>query len=102
MSATPNDNHNNDNKQAHTIKFEFISMTTRCVLQLIHQNADHINTVAQKIYENTKRLEQTYNFFSPDSWLTQAVNQRQQDSIALDSEAWKIFNLIRQLSEQTG
>lgn len=76
-------------------------MTTRCVVQLVHSDINHINAVAQQIYQNTKRLESTYNFFSPTSWLTQAINQRQQAQVSLPEEAWEIFTTVRQLSEQT-
>lgn len=85
----------------HTIKFEFISMTTRCVLQLVHHDEAHIHQVAQDIFDNTKRLEEKYNFFNPNSWLTQTINQRHKQSVALDDEAWQIFQKINSLSKLT-
>lgn len=91
----------NLNPPQQTIKFEFASMTTRCVVQLVHPDEVHIQAIAQKIVGNTQRLERTYNFFSPDSWLTQTLNQRTQSIVPLDDEAWDIFSRVRKLSEQT-
>lgn len=84
-----------------TVKFEFGCMTTRCVLQLIHNDIEHLHHVAQQIYANSQRLEATYNFFAKSSWLTQALNQRTRSKVSLDDEAWEIFTQVRKLSEAT-
>lgn len=80
-------------------KFEFIAMTTPCELALQHIDERAATEAAKLIFHNTGRLERKYNFFSPESWLTEQVNERETGRVPLDAESRKILSEVRRLSE---
>ena len=79
--------------------YKFRAMTVRCEVQLFGSSqADHI---ALMIEQNTRRLEQKYNFYAEQSWLSRAVNQRQTRYVELDDESWQVFETLRHIVDGT-
>ncbi len=79
---------------------QFKCMTTPCEVQLYAWKKKDAYRVAHLIEQNTRRLEDKYNFFSKDSLLTQ-LNTRKTNRIDIDQETRDILCLIRDLSEKT-
>lgn len=77
-------------------------MTTPCVLMLHHAQETVANKVANEIYEQTCALEKKYNFYHPDSWLTQTINERTVDTLVIDSETMHVLTQVREISQLTG
>ena len=78
----------------------FLCMTTPCEVQVYSQSAQLANRLAKRIEKNSKRLEKKYNFFSPDSFLSQ-LNNRSQSEIKIDAETHTVLTQVRKLSEHT-
>lgn len=83
-------------KYTHT----FLCMTTPCEVQIYSQSAQMANRLAKRIEKNSKRLEQKYNFFNPDSFLSQ-LNNRVQAEMKIDAETRWVLSQVRSLSQQT-
>jgi thiamine biosynthesis lipoprotein len=87
-------------KYTHT----FLCMTTPCEVQIYSPSAQMANRLAKRIEKNSKRLEKKYNFFSPDSFLSQLNNRPATEKaveIEIDTETHSVLSQVRRLSEQT-
>lgn len=80
--------------------YTFLCMTTPCEVQVYSQSAQLANRLAKRIEKNSKRLEKKYNFFNPNSFLSQ-LNSRQQEIMTIDAETHSVLSQVRSLSEQT-
>jgi len=88
-------------KYTHT----FLCMTTPCEVQVYSPSEQMANRLAKRIEKNSKRLEKKYNFFSPDSFLSQLNNRPASENMAeieIDLETHSVLSQVRMLSEQTG
>ncbi|MFA0550768.1 FAD:protein FMN transferase [Vibrio lentus] len=84
----------------------FHAMTVPCEVQIL--SIDWANfpetsakDIAKEIEQNTRRLEDKYNFYCNDSWLTQCINQRASCDIELDPESAEVFQHLDRLSQLT-
>lgn len=84
----------------------FHAMTVPCEVQILSidlANFPEANTkeIADEIEQNTRRLEDKYNFYCDDSWLTQCINQRTSCDVELDPESAEVFRHLDRLSQLT-
>ena len=79
----------------------FSAMTVPCQLLLTGECTADLTTAALAVEQNTKRLENKYNFYQQDSWLNSVINNRQLASVVLDKETAQVLTSVRQLSEAT-
>ncbi|MDD1825669.1 FAD:protein FMN transferase [Photobacterium sp. ZSDE20] len=84
----------------------FHAMTVPCEVQILSidiANFQKISAkeIADEIEQNTRRLEDKYNFYCEDSWLTQCINQRTSSDVDLDSESAEVFQHLDRLSQLT-
>jgi len=77
----------------------FHAMTVVCEVQIF--GSCKANQIAQLIEQNTHRLEQKYNFYSTQSWLHSALNQRQSQDVRLDDESLVVFQALQTLVQAT-
>jgi len=63
--------------------YKFEAMNTPCELLLFEPSKHKADKIAQEVLQETKRLEQKYNYFTPHSYLS-ALNKR--DETKLDME----------------
>lgn len=80
---------------------QFTAMTVPCVLQIYAKSSESVEHLAMKIEENTHRLEDTFNFYSENSWLSKKLNRRLSNDVDLDEESLAIFKKIKELSHYT-
>ncbi|WP_394126453.1 FAD:protein FMN transferase [Vibrio hepatarius] len=73
----------------------FQAMTVPCEVQLF--GSLKASQIAAMIEQNTRRLEQKYNFYSELSWLTRELNQRSGQSVLLDDESLVVFQTLKNL-----
>lgn len=73
----------------------FKAMTVPCEVQLF--GSLKASQIAAMIEQNTHRLEQKYNFYSEQSWLTRELNQRSGQSVLLDDESLVVFQTLKNL-----
>ncbi|KLN66721.1 MULTISPECIES: FAD:protein FMN transferase [Vibrio] len=78
---------------------KFRAMTVPCEVQLF--GSQDASQIALMIEHNTRRLEQKYNFYSDQSWLSQQVNNRQGSSVELDDESLMVFEALRNIVDGT-
>lgn len=78
---------------------KFRAMTVPCEVQLF--GSQDASQIALMIEQNTRRLEQKYNFYSDQSWLSQYVNSRSAHSLELDEESLIVFNALRNIVDGT-
>jgi len=78
---------------------KFRAMTVPCEVQLF--GSQDASQIAQMIEHNTRRLEQKYNFYSDQSWLSQRVNNRQGSTVELDDESLMVFEALRNIVDGT-
>ncbi|MDL5029319.1 FAD:protein FMN transferase [Vibrio sp. TMPB1044] len=84
----------------------FNAMTVPCEVQILSidlANFPEASTkeIADEIEQNTRRLEDKYNFYCDDSWLTQCINQRASCDVELDPESAEVFQHLDRLSQLT-
>ncbi|MCZ8502312.1 FAD:protein FMN transferase [Vibrio lentus] len=84
----------------------FHAMTVPCEVQILSIDLANFpetsaTAIATRIEQNTRRLEDKYNFYCNDSWLTQCINQRTSCDIELDSESAEVFQHLDRLSQLT-
>ncbi|MEZ8778763.1 FAD:protein FMN transferase [Vibrio splendidus] len=84
----------------------FHAMTVPCEVQILSMDLANIpeasaTAIAAEIEQNTRRLEDKYNFYCDDSWLTQHINQRASCDVELDSESAEVFQHLDRLSQLT-
>ncbi|MCY9828911.1 FAD:protein FMN transferase [Vibrio chagasii] len=84
----------------------FHAMTVPCEVQILSLDLTHFpkacaKDIADEIEQNTHRLEDKYNFYSDDSWLTRHINQRTANEVELDSESAEVFEHLDRLSQLT-
>ena len=84
----------------------FHAMTVPCEVQILSMDLANFpeasaTAIATKIEQNTRRLEDKYNFYSDDSWLTRHINQRTASQVELDSESAEVFQHLDRLSQLT-
>ncbi|PTO53061.1 thiamine biosynthesis protein ApbE [Vibrio splendidus] len=84
----------------------FHAMTVPCEVQILSIDLANFpetssKAIATKIEQNTRRLEDKYNFYCDDSWLTQHINQRASCDVELDSESAEVFQHLDRLSQLT-
>jgi thiamine biosynthesis lipoprotein len=77
----------------------FKAMTVPCEVQLF--GSSKASQIAAMIEQNTRRLEQKYNFYSEQSWLTGELNQRSGQSVLLDDESLVVFQTLKNLVKGT-
>lgn len=77
----------------------FKAMTVPCEVQLF--GSLKASQIAAMIEQNTRRLEQKYNFYSEQSWLTRELNQRSGHSVLLDDESLVVFQTLNNLVKGT-
>ncbi|TFH93254.1 FAD:protein FMN transferase [Vibrio ouci] len=77
----------------------FKAMTVPCEVQLF--GSLKASQIAEMIEQNTRRLEQKYNFYSKQSWLTRELNQRSGQSVLLDDESLVVFQTLKNLVKGT-
>ncbi len=84
----------------------FHAMTVPCEVQILSIDLANFpgataKEIADEIEQNTRRLEDKYNFYCEDSWLTQCINQRTSCDVELDSESAEVFQHLDRLSQLT-
>ncbi|WP_198927093.1 FAD:protein FMN transferase, partial [Vibrio splendidus] len=84
----------------------FHAMTVPCEVQILSMDLANFpkasaTAIATEIEQNTRRLEDKYNFYCNDSWLTQCINQRASCDVELDSESAEVFQHLDRLSQLT-
>ncbi|MEZ8154945.1 FAD:protein FMN transferase [Vibrio splendidus] len=84
----------------------FHAMTVPCEVQILSMDLANFpeasaTAIATEIEQNTRRLEDKYNFYCDDSWLTQHINQRASCDVELDSESAEVFQHLDRLSQLT-
>ena len=84
----------------------FHAMTVPCEVQILSIDLANFpetsaKDIAKEIEQNTRRLEDKYNFYCNDSWLTQCINQRASCDIELDPESAEVFQHLDRLSQLT-
>ncbi|WP_373952184.1 FAD:protein FMN transferase [Vibrio pomeroyi] len=84
----------------------FHAMTVPCEVQILSIDLANFpgataKEIADEIEQNTRRLEDKYNFYCEDSWLTQCINQRTSSDVELDSESAEVFQHLDRLSQLT-
>ncbi|PMM11218.1 thiamine biosynthesis protein ApbE [Vibrio splendidus] len=84
----------------------FHAMTVPCEVQILSIDLANFpetsaKDIAKEIEQNTRRLEDKYNFYCDDSWLTQCINQRASCDIELDPESAEVFQHLDRLSQLT-
>lgn len=70
--------------RAHLYKFS--AMSTPCEVLLYSDDKVQANAWAEMVLQETKRLEKKYNYFDPDSYLSQ-LNQRQSDHLDQETKS---------------
>ena len=60
-------------------------MTSPCEVHIFTYSQTKANQLAKKILENSKKLEQKYNFYNPNSFLSQ-INQRKIDKLDFQTQ----------------
>jgi thiamine biosynthesis lipoprotein len=73
-------------------------MTSPCEVHIYENNQTKSRNIASKILQMAKRLEQKYNFYSPNSYLS-AINHR--EVIKLDSQTKNLLTLAKQFYTKT-
>jgi len=73
-------------------------MTSPCELHIYCNNENHSRTIAKKILAMAKELEQKYNFYNPNSYLS-ALNQRRVSN--LDIQTKDLLNRAKLFYTQT-
>lgn len=81
--------------------FEFISMTTPCKVQLYKVDEKTALKCFEEIKNNTLYLENKYNFYSQNSYLSKFINNRNKNKIKLDSQTAFVLKRVRDFSIQT-
>ncbi len=81
--------------------FEFIAMTTPCVVQVYDGNFENAQLCFEQIKKNTFALEKKYNFFDKKSYLNKTINQRKKFRVKLDKQTYQVLEKIRVLSLAT-
>jgi thiamine biosynthesis lipoprotein len=81
-------------------QYQFSAMTVNCELQLAVECENTARQVAQKIIQNTLRLQQKYNFHDSESWLNRCINNRSSKEVLLDSESAQVLSQVKQFSLQ--
>lgn len=76
----------------------FSSMSTKCTIQIYQKSKDALKAF-EDIEKNTKLLEKKYNFYSPNSYLSQTINNRKKSKIKLDKQSFKVLSRVKELSE---
>ena len=84
----------------------FHAMTVPCEVQILSIDIANFpeataKEIADEIEQNTRRLEDKYNFYCDDSWLTQCINQRTSSDVELDAESAEVFRHLDRLSQLT-
>ncbi|CAK3131792.1 FAD:protein FMN transferase [Vibrio crassostreae] len=84
----------------------FHAMTVPCEVQILSIDIANFpeasaKEIADEIEQNTRRLEDKYNFYCEDSWLTQCINQRTSCDVELDPESAEVFQHLDRLSQLT-
>ncbi|CDU08557.1 ApbE-like lipoprotein [Vibrio coralliirubri] len=84
----------------------FHAMTVPCEVQILSIDIANFpeacaKEIADEIEQNTRRLEDKYNFYCDDSWLTQCINQRTSCDVELDLESAEVFQHLDRLSQLT-
>lgn len=72
-------------------------MTVPCEVQ-IYGAVNNLAKLAENIKNNTWRLEKKYNFYDPNSWLSQYLNGRKAKQVKLDDESKLVFQTIRHIT----
>jgi len=65
--------------------YKFSIMTSPCEIHIFSDNKEKANKIADKIFKNSKQLEQKYNFYNPNSFLSQ-INQRKIDNLDVETQ----------------
>ena len=60
--------------------YKFTLMTSPCEIHIFCDDANKSRSIASKILQRAKALEQKYNFYNPNSFLS-AINQRKTDKL---------------------
>ncbi|MEZ9652701.1 FAD:protein FMN transferase [Vibrio lentus] len=84
----------------------FHAMTVPCEVQILSIDLANFpkttaKVIANEIEQNTRRLEDKYNFYCDDSWLTQYINQRASCDVELDPESAEVFQYLDRFSQLT-
>jgi thiamine biosynthesis lipoprotein len=78
--------------------YRFEAMTTPCEVVIFANSKDKADKIASEILHEIKRLEKKYNYFNPDSILTQ-INSRKID--ILDKETLLLFKKAIEFYDKT-
>ena len=65
--------------------YKFEAMSTPCELLLFDPSKNRADKVAKEVLQETKRLEQKYNYFAPHSYLS-ALNQRHETKLDVETK----------------
>ena len=65
--------------------YKFTVMTSPCEIHIFCDNANKSRSIASKILQGAKALEQKYNFYNPNSFLSD-INQRKIDKLDLQTK----------------
>lgn len=79
-------------------QYQFSAMTVNCELQLAAHSEAQARSVAEKVIQNTLRLQQKYNFHDARSWLNSQINNRSGSVVLLDEEASAVLHQVKALS----
>lgn len=78
----------------------FVCMTSPCEIILYAKNKNQAMRVASEIENNTRRLEDKYNFFNKNSCLSK-INNRTEDRVKIDEETLSVLRQVREMSVKT-
>ncbi len=82
-------------------EFTFQAMTTMCRVKLYTTHRDKAEACFLEIKKNTLLLEKKYNFYNKNSYLTQKINQRRGNKVAIDNETYEVLKTVHELSLET-
>jgi len=83
-------------------RFSFSAMTTQCEISCYGLSSPAFKQLTQLVVARVNVLIKKYNFHSPDSWLSQAVNGRTSDRVLIDDECAQVLTTVRYHSQRAG
>ena len=90
--------HAHDTRYTHS----FCAMTTQCELTFYGIDTAQGDAIAATVEARVMFLATRYNFHSADSWLTQSVNDRRQNRVAIDADFAQVLTTVREHAKLCG
>ena len=80
----------------------FCAMTTQCDLTFYGVDTVQGDAIAATVEARVMFLATRYNFHSADSWLTQSVNERRHNRVAIDADFADVLTTVREHTKRCG